>query len=231
MTQQKKPPQFSGGRKYIPALGHHWLTPLYDGVAALAGGGDYYLNALTDCAQFARNDRILDVASGTGNLAMAIKRRFPAAQVTALDCDADMLSRAAYKAARRRKGIQFVRAYAQNLPYSDACFDGVVSSLFFHHLDWEGKQQAAREMYRILRAGGTLHVLDWGRAENRLMRGLFYMVQLVDGFASTRDNVSGRLTEVFEQAGFCEVSQLRSFNTLFGTLALYGAVKSGASPR
>jgi len=63
------------------------------------------------------------------------------------------------------------------------------------------------------------------------MRGLFYMVQLVDRSANTRDNVFGRFTEVFEQAGFFQIRQLRSFNTLFGTLALYGAVKSGASPR
>lgn len=74
-------------------------------------------------------------------------------------------------------------------------------------------------------------MLDWGRAKNRVMRGLFYMVQLVDGFATTRDNVSGRLAEAFGQAGFVEIRQLRSFNTLFGTLALYGAVKLDASSR
>lgn len=200
------------------------LTPLYDCLVALAGGGRY-LNALIGHAQFAPQDRILDVASGTGMLAIAIKQRFPDAKVTALDCDAMMLSRAAYKAARQAMDIHFVQAYAQHLPYSGACFDRVVSSLFFHHLTWENKQLAAREMFRILQPSGTLHVLDWGRAENRVMRGLFYMVQLVDGFACTRDNVSGRLVEVFEQAGFSGVRPLQSFNTLFGTLVLYGAVK------
>ncbi|MCB1976554.1 MAG: class I SAM-dependent methyltransferase, partial [Nitrosomonas sp.] len=231
MTQQKKPSPFSGERKYIPALGYHWLTPFYDGVAALAGGGDDYLNALIDCAAFARSDRILDVASGTGSLAIAIKQRFPTAQVDALDCDAAMLSRAAHKAGRQKMNVHFVRAYAQYLPYADACFDHVVSSLFFHHLDWNGKLHVAREMFRVLKPGGVLHVLDWGRAGNRMMRGLFYMVQLVDGFATTRDNVSGRLVALFEQAGFSGVRQLQSFNTLFGTLALYGAGKSGAPSR
>ncbi len=222
-----RPPQCSDKhhkRHYIPALGYHVLTPLYDCLAALAGGGNY-LNTLIDHAQFAQHDRILDVASGTGILAIAIKQRCPDAAVSALDCDATMLSRAAYKAARQAVDISFDRAYAQYLPYADACFDRVVSSLFFHHLTWDDKQQVAREMFRVLKPGGTLHVLDWGRAENRVMRGLCYMVQLVDGFASTRDNVAGRLVEVFEQASFSGVRPLQSFNTLFGTLVLYGATK------
>jgi len=93
--------------------------------------------------QFVRNGRILDVASGTGNLAIAIKRRFPVVQIVALDCDAIMLSRAAYKATRRRMDIRFVQAYAQNLPYADACFGRVVPVCFSTTI-WTGTASSRR---------------------------------------------------------------------------------------
>lgn len=57
------------------------------------------------------------------------------------------------------------------------------------------------------------------------MRAAFVTVQLLDGFANTRDNVQGKLMSLFEGAGFGDVSQARTFSTPLGTLALYRAVK------
>ena len=59
------------------------------------------------------------------------------------------------------------------------------------------------------------------------MRGLFLVVQLFDGFRTTRDNVNGRLVDLYAQAGFIDVQQRQTFATMFGTLALYSAVKPG----
>ena len=50
-------------------------------------------------------------------------------------------------------------------------------------------------------------------------------VQLLDGFANTRANVEGRLTGLFADAGFAGVAQTASFSTVFGTLALYRAMR------
>lgn len=216
----------NGTRGYVPALGYALFTPLYDYVIAAAGGGERYLNALITHARLEQTTRVLDVACGTGTLAIAMKRHAPSAEITALDCDDAMLSRARYKAQQCAAEIRFDNAFAQHLPYPDAYFDCVVSSLFFHHLLLDDKHRVAQEMLRVLKPGGTFYVLDWGRAKNRLMRGLFFSVQLVDGFACTRDNVAGRLGELFTQAGFCDVAELASFNTAFGTLALYGGAKS-----
>ena len=60
-----------------------------------------------------------------------------------------------------------------SLPYPAAHFDRVVSSLFFHHLTWEDKERTALELLRVLKPVAALHVADWGRADNALMRGLF----------------------------------------------------------
>jgi len=56
---------------------------------------------------------------------------------------------------------------------------------------------------------------------------LFFSIQLLDGFGNTRDNVAGKLIALFEQAGFVQVAQRRTFGTIYGTLALYSAVKPG----
>lgn len=220
-----KPEQSSGKQRYIPALGFHFLTPLYDTAITVTGGGKRYLNTLIEQADFNEQDCIIDIACGTGTLAIAIKRQFPGIQVTALDCDEAMLARSVYKANRIPVKIQFDHAYAQHLPYSDSSFDKAVSSLFFHHLTWENKQQVAHEIFRVLKPGGTLHVLDWGPADNLLIRCLFLSVQLIDGFSNTQDNVSGRLVELFDKSGFTKIRQLQSFNTIFGTLVLYAVTK------
>lgn len=126
--------------------------------------------------------------------------------------------------------VRFDRARSDSLPYPDASFDRVLSSLFFHHLAWPDKVRTAREAFRVLTPGGELHVADWGRPENVLMRTLFLAVQCLDGFENTRDNVAGRLIPLFEEAGFSEVGECRTFSTMLGTIALYRAVKSVSQP-
>lgn len=213
---------------YIPALGYHWLTPFYDWVMG-AAGGHHYMSTLIEQARFEHGHRVLDVACGTGTLAILIKRKYSAIDMIALDCDEQMLSRGEQKAVLMNAGLQFDLAFAEKLPYPDSCFDRVVSSLFFHHLIWENKMRVAGEILRVLKPGGELHVMDWGHARNWLMRVLFLPVQWLDGIDNTRDNVSGRLIELFELAGFSDVTQQRSFNTIFGTLALYSAQKSSGT--
>ena len=55
------------------------------------------------------------------------------------------------------------------------------------------------------------------------MRVLFLIVQMLDGFATTTDNVAGRLPEFLRASGFKEVEETQRFSTVLGTLALYRA--------
>ena len=213
--------------KYVPALGYRWLTPLYDFVVGATTRERRIKHALIKQAGIAPGQRILDLASGTGTLAIRIKRYEPLAEVTGVDADPEVLAIAVRKARRASVEVRFHRALSYSLPYPAAHFDRAVSSLFFHHLTWENKARTARELFRVLKPGAQLHVADWGRAANLLMRGLFIGVQLLDGFENTRDNVSGRLMPLFESAGFANVSQRRVFSTIYGTMALYGAEKPG----
>lgn len=98
-----------------------------------------------------------------------------------------------------------------------------MSSLVFHHLTAQGKRATLARVREVLRPEGELHVLDWGRAHNRLMRVAFLSIQLLDGFANTTDNVRGRLVPMMKEAGFTAVAQTHREATIFGTLALYRA--------
>lgn len=213
--------------KYVPALGYHWLTPYYDAVVSTTTRERSFKQALIKQARFAPGQNVLDLASGTGTLAIWIKQHQPQANVTGVDGDPAILSLAIRKAQKANVSVQFDHALSYSLPYSATQFDRVVSSLFFHHLSWEDKERTAREIFRILKPGAELHVADWGRADNALMRGLFLFIQLLDGFKNTQDNVSGKLVMLFEQAGFVEVTQRQTFSTIYGTMVLYSAHKPG----
>ena len=129
------------------------------------------------------------------------------------------------KASALNISVKFERALSHCLPYPPAHFDRAVSSLFFHHLTRDSKVRTAQELFRVLKPGAELHVADWGRATNVVMRGLFVFIQLLDGFENTRDNVAGKLVTLFEQVGFIEVAERQSFSTIFGTMVLYSAIK------
>lgn len=211
--------------KYVPALRFRWLTPAYDAVVDASTRESTFKRALIEQARIGPGQRVLDLASGTGTLAIWIKTGQPQSDVVGIDGDPAILAIASRKARQAGVAVQLDHGLSHSLPYPAAHFDRVVSSLFFHHLSWADKQRTVREVFRVLKPGGELHVADWGRASGLLMRGLFLFVQALDGFENTRDNVAGRLVELFEQAGFAEVGQRRAFGTMFGTLALYSAVK------
>jgi ubiquinone/menaquinone biosynthesis C-methylase UbiE len=220
-----KPPD----RNYVPALGYHFLTPFYDAVVGATTRERSVKEALISQARFEPGQRVLDLASGTGTLAIWIKQSQPLLDITGIDADPAVLTIASRKARTANVDVRFDRAHSYDLPYPAAHFDRVVSSLFFHHLTWQDKARTVQEVLRVLKPGGELHVADWGRPTNRLMRGLFLMIQCLDGFETTRDNLAGRLVALFEQAGFTDVCERQTFSTIFGTLAVYHAVRPAGS--
>ena len=164
---------------------------------------------------------MLDLGCGTATLAIAIAARCSRSHIVGVDAEPQALAIARGKAAQAGVAIRLERGFAQELPFADATFQRVVSSLFFHHLDREAKRQAFGEVRRVLAPGGELHVADWGEASNALERFLFISIQLLDGFASTRDNVEGRLPTMMKDAGFEDIREVKRFLTVFGALSLY----------
>jgi SAM-dependent methyltransferase len=211
--------------RYIPVLRFQWLTALYDPLLRWTMREKAFKERLVRQAAITAGQRVLDLGAGTGTLTLLIKRLFPGAVVEGIDGDAAVLAIARDKASRAGLDVTFARGLSFDLPYPDSSFDRVLSSLLFHHLTHDQKERSLREALRVLRPGGELHVVDWGPAANPLLRAAFLLVQLLDGFATTRDNAAGKLPELFRAAGFVDVEQTARFATPFGALALYQARK------
>jgi ubiquinone/menaquinone biosynthesis C-methylase UbiE len=175
-------------------------------------------------AAVAEGHRVLDLGCGTGTLTLLVKRARPKAEVIGLDADTNALKIAREKASREGLQIRFGEAMAFQLPYTEGYFDRVLSSLLFHHLTRENKQRTLREVFRVLRPGGELHLLDWGE-QRGLMRIAFLLEQMFDGFRTTTDNAHGLLPPMVHAAGFEEVHETSRHNTIFGSISLYRGYK------
>lgn len=211
--------------RYIAPLRFQWLTRLYDPLIGRMLPEARFKRALIEQAGISSGAHILDLGCGTGTLTLEIKRMHRDVAVWGIDADSKALKLAKRKAAESNMPIAFYKGMAQKLPLPDASFDRVLSSLFFHHLDPAGKSAALGEARRVLKPGGELHVADWGKAGNGLMRLAFLPVQLLDGFPQTRDNIAGRLPELMAKAGLEDAVETAAYSTIFGTLSLYRARK------
>ncbi|MCL4742353.1 MAG: bifunctional demethylmenaquinone methyltransferase/2-methoxy-6-polyprenyl-1,4-benzoquinol methylase UbiE [Phycisphaerales bacterium] len=113
-------------------------------------------------AQIRPGDAVLDVACGTGDLTLLFART-QAGRVVGLDFTPEMLDLARAKSARLPPSIvpTFIRGDAQDLPFDDAVFDAV--SIAFGIRNVQRPDQALAEFARVLRPGGRLVILEFGR--------------------------------------------------------------------
>jgi ubiquinone/menaquinone biosynthesis C-methylase UbiE len=211
--------------RYVPAAGRAAFTGAYDAVLALTMRERRWRPALTEAvlAGLPASGTVVDVGSGTGTLAIALAAARPDAQVIGVDGDERVQA-----LARRKRGaarVQWRHGLAGELPLPDGSADRVVMSLLLHHLGPDGKQAALTEARRVLRAGGRLHIADWGRPAGAAMRAAFFALQLIDGFDGTRDHAAGRLPQFVADAGFADVSTHRRLRTAWGSLELLQGVR------
>ena len=212
-------------RSYLPALRFPALTRFFDPLLRTVVPEERFKRRLVEQAAPEKGERILDLGCGTGTLAIMVKRAAPAAEVFGLDADPEILEIARRKADDAGVEIRFDHGFANVLPYDDRSLDRVISTLFFHHLGGEDKRRTAAEIARVLKPGGELHVGDVGRPADSLMRAMVTPVRLFDGLEQTRDNVAGRLPEIFAAAGLDGAEETGRIRSGIGTLSLYRAAR------
>lgn len=205
--------------EYIPALSFRVLTPFYDFVQKYIVRDIRYKSRLIEQAQIQAGQRVMDLGCGTGTLAILAKQTQPLAEVLGLDADPEMLKVAQAKKDQKNLEIKFDVGFTNNLPYPDSSFDRVLSSIMIHHLKTPDKEKTAHEIYRVLKPGGQLHVIDFGKP--RTLYGKI-LGPFLHKFEEANDNIDGKLPIMFEQAGL-KVKEMGNFWTFFGDLTfLYG---------
>lgn len=153
------------------------IAPRYDLINDLQSFGlhRYWKRKLVHLARVANGNRALDVCCGTGDISFRLARA--GAKVTGLDFSQPMLSVAEEKtrlAARSNTSSppRFLQGDAQHLPFHDNEFDIVTVGYGLRNLaSWE---RGLEEMWRVAKPGARLLVLDFGKPDNALWRGLYF---------------------------------------------------------
>ena len=168
--------------------------------------------------------RVLDLACGTGDVAVAVLRRLPGVRVFGADFSMPMLQGAARKAGRLGLGPRFPlqNASAEDLPFREGVFDAVTIAFGIRNV--VRRERALREMHRVLRPGGVALILDFSLPPNPLVARLYglyfhrvlpfvgglvsgnfeayrYLPRSVEGFPPRR-----RFAEMMGEQGFSGVS-------------------------
>ncbi|WP_291487108.1 ubiquinone/menaquinone biosynthesis methyltransferase [Desulfovibrio sp.] len=132
----------------------------------------YWRRVLADNVRLGPTGRVLDLAAGTLDVSLAIRRRYPDARIPALDFCLPMLQRGA----RKLRGwdaaaILPVAADAKKLPLPDASVDCVTIAFGIRNIT--PRDEAFREMLRVLTPGGRACILEFGSGRERIWGGLY----------------------------------------------------------
>lgn len=208
----------------------------------MTGGQDMrWRRFVVQKAQLPPHGKLLDLATGTGDIAFEAKRAQPTATVIGSDFALPMMFVGQRQA--MGKSIAWVGADALNLPHASNTFDAVVSGYLVRNVI--DIPQALREQWRVLKAGGRVVILDTSPPPNNLLKpfiiaylkyGIPLLGRLISGSSgadaykylpeSTQQFKTPReLAQLMHEAGFVNVAY-QTF--MFGTMAVHWGEKPSA---
>lgn len=200
----------------------------------MTGGQDiHWRRQVIQLARLRPHARLLDLGTGTGDLAREALSQFPQARVIAADFTLEMM-----RVGQKRGPLEFSSADALRLPFTDSSFDAVVSGFLMRNVI--DLQKALQEQYRVLKKGGRIVVLDTTRPKKNLLSPFIwlhmhvvipllgriltgssdayrYLPETTEGFV-TAENLASRMAVV----GFKKIGYER---LMFGTIAIHWGEK------
>jgi demethylmenaquinone methyltransferase/2-methoxy-6-polyprenyl-1,4-benzoquinol methylase len=200
----------------------------------MTGGQDIrWRKRVIQLARLDNNASLLDLGTGTGDLARDALSQFPQAKIIAADFTLEMM-----RVGQKTSPLNFSTADALKLPFNDSSFNAVVSGFLMRNVI--DLNQALKEQYRVLKNGGRIVILDTTRPKKNILSpfiwlhmhfiiptlgGLLtgsrdayrYLPETTEGFVTAED-MAARLAVV----GFKKVNYQRF---MFGTIAIHWAEK------
>lgn len=128
-----------------------------------------------------KQDKVLDVCTGTAANAIRIAERRPGSKIVGIDISKDMLHVAQEKI--RKKHIENVKLYsmdATNMKFKDKCFDKVILSLVLHELDESLAEKILKEAMRVLKDDGKIIVAEWEPSTKLWRKILFFPIHILE---------------------------------------------------
>ncbi|MGE5641620.1 MAG: ubiquinone/menaquinone biosynthesis methyltransferase [Byssovorax cruenta] len=200
----------------------------------MTGGQDIrWRKRVIELARLNSGSRLLDLGTGTGDLAREALAQFPRANVIAADFTLEMM-----RVGKQNGALNFSTADALHLPFNNSSFDAVVSGFLMRNVI--DLQKALQEQYRILKKGGRIVILDTTRPKKNILSpfiwlhmhvviptlgGLLtgvkdayrYLPETTEGFV-TAEEMASRMASV----GFRKIGYQRF---MFGTIAIHWGEK------
>lgn len=182
---------------------------------------------------------ILDIATGTADLAFAAMKLHPE-KIFGVDISSDMISIGRDKIKKRKlqQTIELIESDSENLLFEDNKFDAI--TVAFGVRNFEHLEKGLREMYRVLRPGGTVVILEFSKPKNKLVKTFyhFYSTKICPmiGKAVSKDDAAysylyesveafpegGDFLRIFSDAGF---KQVTCKPLTFGVVSIYAGKK------
>lgn len=186
----------------------HWAS-FYDGLINLMTFGQIRrLRQMTiNQAQLHSGERVLDVGCGTGAVTIPVKKKVGNhGTAVGIDPDPVMIAVARRKAKRENLEVDFRVGVIEFLPFPDATFDAVTSSLMMHHLSEPLRVKGLAETFRVLKPGGRILIAEMRRPTGSGFKKLFTSVVLHHGHVV--DFGLQDLPKLLRETGFEDVEQL-----------------------
>ena len=172
-------------------------------------------------------DRILDFGPGSSSTAISLALRYPEATFTGADPSSRAVEKARRNVARKKLGNVSVihTTLHRKLPFDAGSFDKAVCMLGLHDRPPEEKLQIAKEIVRVVRRGGTLHVADFDKPENRGEGRILEFARRISGPAAVASHMNGSWTECLAKGGFTGVRRQSSCSIGIGRISVVKARK------
>lgn len=207
-------------KEYVPALGFHRLTALYDPLIRSWSAAGKMRRSLIEALALEPGMRLLELGAGPGRLAIQIKQRNPEVSIEAVDIDASMIARGRRNASTAKVDIAFRNDDMTSLAECGT-YDRVYSTMTFHHLCPASKTAALASARRVLRPGGSFVVADFSRPRDVVQHALFRWIQQpLDGYTNTQPHRDGSYERAVRDT-FTTVHSAAVWKTVAGTIEMF----------